>query len=109
MCLEETVLRPGKPIPYNDNAVERMEQTGNRRLYNHATMRLTLRAPSLIPIYTTPVTVNSRNNVLILQGKNMSKHHGSRSYQLLLKRMEEDLTRTFIRMKTINMDKSIFF
>jgi hypothetical protein len=94
--LEETVPGPGKPIPYNDNAVEWMEQTASGHLYDQATMRLTLRAPSLIPIYTTPVTVNSSNNVLILQGTNMYKHHGSGSYQLLLKRMEEDLSTAFI-------------
>ena len=47
MCLEETALRPWKAIPYNDNVVERIEQTATWRLYDQATMRLALKGSAV--------------------------------------------------------------
>lgn len=47
---KETALRSGKPIPYNNDAMEWIEQTAKGRPYDQATMQLTL---SVVAIHTT--------------------------------------------------------
>ncbi|KAJ5381499.1 uncharacterized protein N7496_003927 [Penicillium cataractarum] len=47
---KETALRLGKPIPYNNDAMEWMEQTAKGRPYNQAAMQLAL---SVVAIHTT--------------------------------------------------------
>lgn len=47
---KETALRSGKPIPYNNDAMEWMEQTAKGRPYDQATMQLTL---SVVAIHKT--------------------------------------------------------
>lgn len=47
---KETALRSGKPIPFNNDAMEWMEQTAEGRPYDQATMQLTL---SVVAIHTT--------------------------------------------------------